>query len=116
MEEEIKPRYVISIAAEMLGTQTYTLRYYEKVGIIKPARSRGNIRLYSDMDLALLQRVRTLMEDLGVNLAGVEVIMRMSQQIAQLQKTTDKLETELDIIRGAESLDKRDLPNRHRRR
>jgi len=103
MEEEIKPRYVISIAAEMLGTQTYTLRYYEKVGIIKPARSRGNIRLYSDMDLALLQRVRTLMEDLGVNLAGVEVIMRMSQQIAQLQKTTDKLETELDIIRGEES-------------
>lgn len=103
MEEEIKPRYVISIAAEMLGTQTYTLRYYEKVGIIKPARSRGNIRLYSDMDLALLHRVRTLMEDLGVNLAGVEVIMRMSQQIAQLQKTTDKLETELDIIRGDES-------------
>jgi MerR family transcriptional regulator/heat shock protein HspR len=103
MEEEIKPRYVISIAAEMLGTQTYTLRYYEKVGIIKPARSRGNIRLYSDMDLALLHRVRTLMEDLGVNLAGVEVIMRMSQQIAQLQKTTDKLETELDIIRGEES-------------
>ncbi len=103
MEEEIKPRYVISIAAEMLGTQTYTLRYYEKVGIIKPARSRGNIRLYSDMDLALLQRVRTLMEDLGVNLAGVEVIMRMSQQIAQLQKTTDKLEAELDIIRGEES-------------
>jgi MerR family transcriptional regulator/heat shock protein HspR len=103
MEEEIKPRYVISIAAEMLGTQTYTLRYYEKVGIIKPARSQGNIRLYSDMDLALLQRVRTLMEDLGVNLAGVEVIMRMSQQIAQLQKTTDKLEAELDIIRGEES-------------
>lgn len=103
MEEEIKPRYVISIAAEMLGTQTYTLRYYEKVGIIKPARSRGNIRLYSDMDLALLHRVRTLMEDLGVNLAGVEVIMRMSQQIAQLQKTTDKLETELDIIRGEDS-------------
>ena len=103
MEEEIKPRYVISIAAEMLGTQTYTLRYYEKVGIIKPARSRGNIRLYSDMDLALLQRVRTLMEDLGVNLAGVEVIMRMSQQIAQLQKITDKLEAELDIIRGEEA-------------
>jgi len=103
MEEEIKPRYVISIAAEMLGTQTYTLRYYEKVGIIKPARSRGNIRLYSDMDLALLHRIRTLMEDLGVNLAGVEVIMRMSQQIAQLQKTTDKLEAELARISGEEA-------------
>jgi len=102
MERETKPRYVISVAAEILGVQTYTLRYYEKVGIIKPARSRGNIRLYSDMDLALLQRVRTLMEDLGVNLAGVEVIMRMSLQIAQLQKTTDELEAELEQIRREE--------------
>lgn len=92
---DTKPRYVISIAAEMLGAQTYTLRYYEKVGIIKPARSRGHIRLYSDMDIALLRRVRTLMEDLGVNLAGVEVILRMSQQISQLQRTTDELEAEL---------------------
>ncbi|MCJ7769332.1 MAG: MerR family transcriptional regulator [Dehalococcoidales bacterium] len=103
MEENTKPRYVISIAAEMLGIQTYTLRYYEKVGIIRPARSRGNIRLYSDMDLALLQRVRTLMEDLGVNLAGVEVILRMSQQIARLQKTTDGLEVELERIRREET-------------
>lgn len=99
MEKEIKPRYVISIAAEMLGTRTYTLRYYEKVGIIKPARSRGNIRLYSDMDLALLKKVRTLMEDLGVNLAGVEVILRMSQQIAQLQKATEELEAESARLR-----------------
>jgi len=102
MEEDTKPRYVISVAAEMLGTQTYTLRYYEKVGIIKPARSRGNIRLYSDMDMALLQRVRTLMEDLGVNLAGVEVILRMSQQIARLQKTTGEFEAELERIRREE--------------
>ena len=100
MEKEIKPRYVISIAAEMLGTRTYILRYYEKVGIIKPSRSRGNIRLYSDMDLALLQKVRALMEDLGVNLAGVEVILRMSQQIAQLQKATEEMEAELARLRG----------------
>jgi MerR family transcriptional regulator/heat shock protein HspR len=99
MERETKPRYVISVAAEMLGTRTYTLRYYEKVGIIKPSRSRGNIRLYSDMDLALLQKVRTLMDDLGVNLAGVEVILRMSQQIAQLQKATEELEAESARLR-----------------
>ena len=99
---DTKPRYVISVAAEMLGTQTYTLRYYEKVGIIRPARSRGNIRLYSDIDLALLRRVMTLMEDLGVNLAGVEVILRMSQQIAQLQKTNDELEAELARLREEE--------------
>jgi len=102
MDREIKPRYVISVAAEMLGTRTYTLRYYEKVGIIKPSRSRGNIRLYSDMDLALLQKVRTLMEDLGVNLAGVEVILRMSQQIAQLQKATEEMEAELARLRREE--------------
>lgn len=103
MEEDTKPRYVISVAAEMLGTRTYTLRYYERVGIIKPARSRGNIRLYSDMDLALLQRVRTLMEELGVNLAGVEVILRMSQQIAQLHRATDKLKVELARLRREEA-------------
>jgi len=102
MEENTEPRYVISIAAEMLGTQSYTLRYYERVGIIKPSRSRGNIRLYSDMDIALLRRVRTLMEDLGVNLAGVEVIMRMSQQIAQLQRATEELAAELERLRKEE--------------
>jgi MerR family transcriptional regulator/heat shock protein HspR len=102
MEENTEPRYVISIAAEMLGTQSYTLRYYERVGIIKPARSRGNIRLYSDMDIALLRRVRMLMEDLGVNLAGVEVIMRMSQQIAQLQRATEELAAELERLRKEE--------------
>ncbi len=100
---DTKPCYVISIAAEMLGTQAYTLRYYEKVGIIKPARSRGHIRLYSDMDIALLRRVRTLMEDLGINLAGVEVILRMSQQIAQLQRDTDELEAELARLRQEEA-------------
>jgi len=103
MEEDTKPRYVISVAAEMLGTRTYTLRYYEKVGIIKPARSRGNIRLYSDMDLAMLHRVRALMEDLGINLAGVEVILRMSQQITLLQQATDGLEAELARLRREEA-------------
>ena len=98
-----KPRYVISVAAEMLGTRTYTLRYYERVGIIKPSRSRGNIRLYSDMDIAMLRRIMTLMDDLGVNLAGVEVIMRMSQQIAQLQRANDEMEAELARLRSEET-------------
>lgn len=103
MDDDFEPRYVISVAAEMLGARTYTLRYYERVGIIKPARSRGNIRLYSERDLALLRRVRTLMEDLGVNLAGVEVILRMSQQIAQLKRATQELELELDRLRSREA-------------
>jgi MerR family transcriptional regulator/heat shock protein HspR len=92
MEKAKKPRYVISIAAEMCGTQTYTLRYYEKIGILKPARSPGNIRLYSDHDLLLIRKVQTLMDELGVNLAGVEVILRMNRQLAELQKDKEDLE------------------------
>lgn len=103
MDDDFKPRYVISVAAEMLDARAYTLRYYERVGIIKPARSRGNIRLYSERDLALLRRVRTLMEDLGVNLAGVEVILRMSQHIAQLKRAAEELELELDRLRRGEA-------------
>ncbi len=99
MVRDTQPRYVISIAAEMLGTQTYTLRYYEKIGVVNPARSKGNIRLYSDLDLELIKRVMTLMDELGVNLAGVEVILRMSQQIAQLQKNTEELEREIERLR-----------------
>ena len=69
-QHDAEPRYVISVAARMLDMQTYTLRYYERIGIIEPRRSRGNIRLYSDRDIALLQRVKTLVDDMGVNLPG----------------------------------------------
>ena len=93
------PRYVISIAARMTGVQVHTLRYYEKIGIIEPSRSSGNIRLYSERDVALLRRVKTLMEDLGVNLAGVEVILRMSQRVIDLQSHLRELESELQQLR-----------------
>jgi MerR family transcriptional regulator/heat shock protein HspR len=92
---ENEPRYVISIAARMVGVHTHTLRYYERVGIIEPYRSRGNIRLYSERDVAHLKRVKTLMDDMGVNLAGVEVIMRMVQQMLELQNQVQELESEL---------------------
>ena len=93
---EKEPRYVISIAARMVGVRTHTLRYYERIGIIEPSRSRGNIRLYSERDIAQLRRVKTLMDDLGVNLAGVEVIMRMVQRMLELQNQVRELESELD--------------------
>lgn len=92
---EDEPRYVISIAARMVGVQTHTLRYYEKAGIIEPSRSRGNLRLYSERDIAHLKRVKTLMDDMGVNLAGVEVIMRMVEQMMELQNQLQELESEL---------------------
>lgn len=95
MAKKDTPRYVISIAAEMVGVPAYTLRYYEKVGIMEPSRSKGNIRLYSDSDIAYIRRVKTLMEDLGVNLAGVEVILRMSHQITEMQQQMEDLESEI---------------------
>ena len=96
------PRYVISIAARMLSVQTHTLRYYEKIGIIEPSRSRGNIRLYSDRDIAHLRQVKTLMNDLGINLAGAEVILRMAQRMTELQHHIDGLESELKRLRQKE--------------
>ena len=64
--DNTEPRYVISVAARVLGIHTHTLRYYEKTDIIEPSRSQGNTRLYSERDLAQLRRVKTLMDDLGV--------------------------------------------------
>ena len=98
--DNIEPRYVISIAARMVGVETHTLRYYERVGIIKPSRSQGNIRLYSDRDVAQIRRVQTLMGDLGVNLAGIDVILRMAQHVGALQQQIEKLESEVKRLSG----------------
>ncbi len=98
--EQNEPRYVISVAAKILGIQTHTLRYYERIGIIEPSRSSGNIRLYSESDLAQLRRVKTLIEDLGVNLAGAEVILRMARHISELQNRLQELETEIKQLKG----------------
>src|SRR5512136_83639 len=99
-QESSEPRYVISIAAKILGIQTHTLRYYERIGIVEPSRSRGNIRLYSEKDLEVLRHIKTLIEDLGVNLAGAEVIMRMAQRITELQNRVQELEAELKEQKG----------------
>jgi MerR family transcriptional regulator/heat shock protein HspR len=98
--EESEPRYVISVAAKILGIQTHTLRYYERIGIVEPSRSRGNIRLYSERDLEILRHIKTLIEDLGVNLAGAEVILRMAQRITELQNRVQELESELKEPKG----------------
>jgi len=95
MNRDDEPRYVISVAAKILGIQTHTLRYYEKIGVIEPKRSQGNIRLYSEQDIALLRRVKTLVEDMGVNLAGVEVILRLMQRVSEMQNELERLASEV---------------------
>jgi len=97
--EDTEPRYVISVAARMLGVQAYTLRYYEKVGVITPRRA-GRTRLYSERDIALLKRVKTLMDDMGVNLAGVDVILRLMERVNEMQSRMEFMETELKRLRG----------------
>jgi len=97
--EESEPRYGISIAARMVGVQTHTLRYYERIGIIEPYRSPGNIRLYSDSDITRLRQAKTLMDDLGVNLAGIEVILRILHRMTELQSRLEEMETDLKRLR-----------------
>ena len=97
--DDTEPRYVISVAAKILSIQTHTLRYYERIGIIEPSRSQGNTRLYSERDIAQLRRMKTLMDDLGVNLAGVEVILRMAQRMNELQHQLEELESEVKRLR-----------------
>jgi MerR family transcriptional regulator/heat shock protein HspR len=96
-----EPRYVISVAARMCGVRSYTLRYYEKIGIIEPSRSEGNIRLYSDEDIAKIRQMKTLMEDLGITIAGAEVILRMAQRITELQKRVEYLEIENNRLKDS---------------
>ncbi len=97
--ENEEPRYVISVAARILGVRTYTLRYYEKIGIIEPHRSRGNIRLYSENDISRLRRMKTLIDDLGINLAGAEVILRMARRMTELQQVVEGLESEVKRLK-----------------
>lgn len=86
----------------MLGVHVQTLRYYERAGVIEPSRSRGNRRLYSQEDIERLRRVKTLMEDLGVNLAGVEVIMRMGHRMVEMEREIQELEDRVKRLTESE--------------
>jgi MerR family transcriptional regulator/heat shock protein HspR len=96
---EDEPCYVISVAARMVGMHAQTLRYYERAGLLRPSRSRGRIRLYSVADINRLRQIQRLINDLGVNLAGAEVILRMGERIEQLQVEMDDLRRELQRLR-----------------
>ena len=87
--------FVISVAARLLGVHPQTLRYYERAGLIQPSRSRGNIRLYSARDIERAQQIKRLIEDLGVNLAGVEVILRLTERMRQMEAELQQLRDEL---------------------
>ena len=101
-----EPVFIISVAARMLGLRTQTLRYYERLGLIEPSRTGGNQRVFSRRDLEKVQRIRGLMEDLGVNLAGVEVMLKLlsrleasEHEVARLQRENEELKSQVRAAR-----------------
>jgi MerR family transcriptional regulator/heat shock protein HspR len=95
-----EPMYVISIAARLVGMHQQTLRYYEKAGLIRPKRTGGNIRMYSNADIQRIRTAQRLIDELGVNLAGVDIILRMNEQIRRLQAELEATRAELDRLRA----------------
>jgi MerR family transcriptional regulator/heat shock protein HspR len=87
--------FVISVAARLVGVHEQTLRYYERAGLVEPARSKGRIRLYSLHDLERVRQIRRLTDDMGVNLAGVEVIMRLTDRIRELENQIEDLQADV---------------------
>ncbi len=95
-----EPCYVISIAARLVGMHQQTLRYYERAGLIRPKRTAGNIRMYSNRDIQRIREAQRLIDQLGVNLAGVDVILRMRDQMREMQKEIERLRAELERLRA----------------
>ena len=85
-----KGAYMISSVAEMYGIHPQTLRLYEREGLLKPSRSEGNTRLYTDTDLERLEIILSLTRDLGVNLAGVEIILNMREKMDTMQREFER--------------------------
>src|SRR5687768_11578860 len=98
-DEREEPAFIISVAARMLGVHAQTLRYYERVGLLTPSRSSGRIRLYSRADLERIRQVQRLIDDLGVNLAGAEVIIDMGARLRALEEENEALRKELQRLR-----------------
>ncbi|QFG04342.1 helix-turn-helix transcriptional regulator [Tepidiforma bonchosmolovskayae] len=98
--DDDEPMYVISIAARLVGMHQQTLRYYEKVGLIRPKRTGGNIRMYSNADIQRIRTAQRLIDELGVNLAGVDIILRMNEQIRRLQAELEATRAELNRLRA----------------
>jgi MerR family transcriptional regulator/heat shock protein HspR len=96
---EDQPCYVISVAARMVGMHEQTLRYYERAGLILPSRSEGKRRLYSPADISRLREIQRMVNDLGVNLAGVDVIFRMRERLLEVESELEAARRELQRLR-----------------
>src|SRR3954453_7448990 len=104
------PRYMISVAAELVGMHPQTLRIYEQKGLVRPRRTAGNTRLYSEADLERLRLIQRLTGDLGLNLAGVEAVLGLEEQLRRMEARMERLEREMrDAIAEVHKQYRRDL-------
>jgi len=92
-----RPRYMISVAAELVGMHPQTLRIYESKGLIRPKRTAGNTRLYSEADLERLRLIQQLTNELGLNLAGVEQVLELQDQVERRRRRLDRMEREMRV-------------------
>ncbi|HZQ80976.1 MAG TPA: helix-turn-helix transcriptional regulator [Gaiellaceae bacterium] len=90
-----RPRYMIGVAAELVGMHPQTLRMYEQKGLVNPQRTAGNTRLYSDADLERLQLIQRLTTELGLNLAGVERVLHMEDELQRMRRRLERMEQEM---------------------
>jgi MerR family transcriptional regulator/heat shock protein HspR len=90
-----RPRYMISVAADLVGMHPQTLRIYESKGLIRPKRTTGNTRLYSEADVERLRLIQQLTSELGLNLAGVEQVLRLEDELRRMHRRLDRLEREM---------------------
>jgi MerR family transcriptional regulator/heat shock protein HspR len=95
MTDGDRPRYMISVAAELVGMHPQTLRIYEQKGLVRPQRTPGNTRLYSEADLERLRLIQRLTTELGLNLAGVEHVLRLEDELQRMQRRLVRLEREM---------------------
>jgi MerR family transcriptional regulator/heat shock protein HspR len=95
MTNDDRPRYMISVAAELVGMHPQTLRIYEQKGLVNPQRTAGNTRLYSDADVERLRLIQRLTGDWGLNLAGVERVLHMEDEIERLRMRMERMEQEM---------------------
>ena len=90
-----RPRYMISVAAEIVGRHPQTLRIYETTGLVRPKRTPGGTRLFSESDLERLKLIQRLTTELGLNLAGVELVLRLEDQLRKAHDRIERLERQL---------------------
>jgi MerR family transcriptional regulator, heat shock protein HspR len=108
--EQERPRYMISVAAEIVGMHPQTLRIYEAKGLVRPRRTAGNTRLYSELDLERLRLIQRLTTELGLNLAGVETVLRLEDELRKAHRRIERLERQLkEEIRQVHKTYRREL-------